>query len=139
MAVKLPPVPRFRPVDKRQVELNFYGTVAAAGQATALSGLITYKYRILQAKMIFTDDANNNIVISWFISPNSSTSATGAPSGQNIFGRENPNTAFIGDNLVRVVNCNVKVEEEGTYIKLYVVNNGTAVFTFNCALVIQEL
>lgn len=136
---EIPPVPRYVPVDKRQVELNFHGTVAAGARATVITSHIMYKYRILQAKMIFTPDANNNIQVSWYVSTNESISATAPPSGQNIFGRENPLNYFVGDNLVRIPNCNVKIEAKGTILKCHVLNNGGAAFVFNNAIIIQEI
>jgi len=134
-----PPAPRYTPIEKRQVELNFYGTLANGAYLSVIAGPISYKYRILQCKMIFTDDANNLVFHGWYIDRNPSVSVTGPPSGDNVFGRENPTQLFIGDNLIRVANCNVAVEETMTYIKLYTHNTCGANYTFNCAMTIQEL
>jgi len=135
----IPSAPRWKPVDKRQVELNFSGTIVNGAFNSVVAGPIPYKFRILLAKMIFTDDANNLVEHGWYISANNSVSTTGPPSGDNVFGRENPTQLFIGDNLIRVANCNVVVDQVNMYIKLYVHNTCGATYTFNCAMIIQEL
>lgn len=137
--VMLPPVPRYQPIDKRQVEINFNGTLATGAFLSVVAGPITYRFRIIQVKMIFTDDANNLVEHGWFISSNAGVSTTGFPSGDNIFSVESPATLFVGKHIVRIANTNVKIDEINRYIKLYTHNTCGTVYAFNCAIVIQEL
>ena len=131
--------PRFEMVGKRVAELPFSGTIAAGGFLTIVSSMITYKFRILKVKMIFTEDANNWIVHEWLISGNRSTSTTGRPSGTNIFGRESPVSSFAGKAIVRNIACSIEVREERNYIKLYTRSTSPYAYFVNGTITIEEI
>lgn len=125
--------------EKRMVELNFAGTIAAGAWLTHLSGRIMYPFRVLRATMVFNLEAANLVEHRWYHSGNRSAPTTGAPSDTNIFGRENPTTYFIGDGLVKEINCNVKVDESERFIKLSTFNGLGIAYYYNCSLIIQEI
>lgn len=121
------------------VELNFAGAVGAGNWLTHVSGLIAYPFRILRATMVFNLEAANLVEHRWYYSGNRSAPTTGPPADTNVFGRENPTTYFIGDGLVKEVNCNVRVETPDRYLKLSTYNGLGIAYYYNCSLIIQEL
>lgn len=136
---KLPPVPRLSLRYKRITELTFSGTVAAAGNLTVVAGPIGYPFRIIKAKMVFDDEANNLVQFRWFISGNAIAPATAPPPDVNIFSRENPTSSFIGKAMIKNINTNIEVEEPNRYLKMYVFNGCLYAYIANGTLVIQEL
>lgn len=137
-------IPIFRPPDfrlltKRTVEIPFAGAVAGTSWLTLVTNRITYPFRILRAKMVFGQNANNLVQHYWLISTNSSTSITGVPSGDNIFSREAPVGYFAGHLTVRIADANLEYRETGLYVKLVTYNGNAAAYNLDCSLVIQEL
>lgn len=131
--------PKFTLVDKRMVEIPFVSTIGAGVHLTLLSSRIPYTFRIIQAKMIFTDDAANLVRHQWLTSSNASISTTGVPSGDNILTIESPTAYFIGRNVIRVINANIKITEINKYLKLYTFNGNAYAYNINCSMIIQEL
>jgi hypothetical protein len=130
--------PKFNLLVKRLVEIPFTGTLAAGLHLTLVAGPIPYPFKIIQCKMIFTDIATSVIEHRWFTSRNSGAPATGPPSDENIFGRESPSAYFIGQSLIRIVNCNLAFDERNLYIKLHTYNPSVAVYILNCSIILQE-
>lgn len=131
--------PKFNIDDKRQVELNFEGLVGAGAHLTLVTSKISYPFRVVLAKMIFTNEANNLVRVYWLIAGDGSTSTTSIAGGDNIFGRENPTQYFVGKAIIKRVNANVKVEERDRYIKCHIYNTLPYAYTVNNSLTIQEL
>lgn len=134
--------PKFELKAKRVAELSFRGTVAAGVPTSYLaivSGRITYPFRIIQAKMIFTDEANNWIEHRWYTSTNLNLPTTDFPSDDNIFGRESPSSGFIGKAIIRIVNTSVEYPEGDVFIKLGTRNTGPYAYAVNCSITIEEI
>jgi len=131
--------PKFELLTKRTVEIPFTSIINTLTHLTLVSGMIPYPFRILQCKMIFTDDANNLVQHAWLTSGNISVSTTGLPSGDNIFGVESPTAVFIGKGIIRRVNTNIEFISPRLYIKLYTYNGLGYAYRINCSIIIQEL
>lgn len=131
--------PKFELFEKRTEEIPFSGTIAAGAHLTMLSGSISYPFRVLQATMVFTNDADNNIRVYWLVSHEISTSTTAVPTGTYIFGRGSPTPYFVGKATVKRAYGNVKFEEAGLYIKCHVHNNGPYPYDFSGSITIQEV
>lgn len=138
--------PKFSMVSKRQVEIPFIASIpAGAGvpfipaNLTLIVGPFSYKFRVVNAKMVFTGEAMNLVRHYWLVSGNRSISATGIPSGDNIFSREAPASYFIGKGIVRNVSCNYVVDEAMQYIKLHTVNGLVNAYDINCSITVEEL
>jgi hypothetical protein len=131
--------PRLILPNKRLVELPFSATIPAGSWLTILTSIMPYKFRIMKAKMVFGEEANNLVQHSWFISHNTSVSITGYPSGDNIFAREMTLPYFIGKGIERVVNCNIEIDDLRTCVKLCTYNLNAYPYIINCMLTIQEM
>lgn len=139
MAARRFVVPKLELKVRRVAELTFRGTIAAGAWLTIVSGKITYPFSIVQAKMIFTDEANNWIEHRWYTSTNTNAPTTDFPADDNIFGRESPTTGFIGKAIIRVVNTSLEFPEGNLYIKLGTRNTGPYAYQVNGSIVIGEL
>lgn len=138
---QLPPfqVPPLKLEPKRQAEIPFRGTVGAGVFLTLVSGLISYPFRIIQVKMIFTDVANHLVEHRWFVDTNINQPTTGFPTGQNLFSRESPSAGFRGKALIRVVPCNLEFPDGDLRIILGTQNLSNYAYIFDCSCTIQEL
>jgi len=131
--------PTFNLTAKRMVEIPFTGTITAGNNLTLVAGPISYPFRIIQCKMIFTAIAVSVIEHRWFTSHTVSAPTTGPPSDENIFGRESPSAYFVGESLIRIVNCNLEFKEPHLYIKLHTYNPSVATYILNCSIILQEI
>ena len=131
--------PKFEMKPRRVAEIPFRATILAGVFNTLHSGLISYPFRITQVKMIFTDDANNWIRHGWYTNRSRAQSATGPPSGLNIFGRESPVADFIGKAIIRVVPCNIEYPDGMQYIHFYTDNSGPYAYERNASCTIEAM
>ncbi len=131
--------PKFELKPRRVVEIPFRGTLAAGTMVTLNSGRITYPFRVTKVKMIFTDEANNQVIHSVHVLGNPYTSTTQAPTGDNLFGRESPTASFVGRSIIRVVPCNVEYPEGRRYIAFFTNNTSPYAYDFNGSVTIEEI
>lgn len=139
MSLSIPVTPTAKLKPRRRAELNFSGTVGAGTHLTIVSSAIPYGFRVKEAKMIFTVDANNNIRHYWLVSSEPSESTTGVPSGDNIFARENRQSYFIGKSFIRKAVTSLSYPDAPLYIKCHTWNQGAYPYVINCAINIEEL
>ena len=130
--------PRFDLLEKRYVELNFESNVLTGAHLTLVTGAISYPFRVVLAKMVFSNEANNLVRVYWLTSTDNSTSIVGVPTGDNIFGRENPTQYFVGKAIIKRLNVNVSIPERNLYIKCHIHNTLPYAYRVNNSLVIQE-
>lgn len=131
--------PEFELEAKRQVEIPFEGVIAAGAFTSVVAGPMSYPFKVILAKMIFTDDANNLVRHGWYVGRNRSISATGPPEGENIFGKGVSPGIFTGRGVIRKAYSNVAYEDFGLYIKFYTNNTLAAAYRFNGSILIEEL
>lgn len=131
--------PTFAMKGKRTAEIPYQGSIGAGAFLTLLSGRITYKFRITKFKMIFDEVANNLVQHAWYISRNRNVSTTGPPSGDRLFAPESPTGIFVGRGIIRVVDTNIEVEEEGIFIKLYTYNGLGVAYPISASVTVEEL
>jgi len=131
--------PKFSLVSKRMSELPFVSSIGASTWLTIITSPIAYPFRIIQAKMTFTDEARNLVQHSWFTSRNASVSTTTYPSGDNLFGKEMTIAYFIGKAIEKVVNCNIEITDVPSYIKMCTRNLNPYTYLINCTLTIVEM
>ena len=132
--------PKFELSDKRQVELNFEGLVGAGAWLTFVPcPRIPYPFRVVLAKMVFTNEANNLVRVYWLTSTDDNPSTTGIPTGDNIFRKENPIQYFVGKAIIKRINANVEIPERNMFIKCHINNTLPYAYRVNNSLVIQEL
>lgn len=131
--------PKFKLETKRVAEIPFQGQVAAGVTLNLASGQITYPFRIIEVKMIFTDEAMNQVFHRWFVGTQGRVNPTGEPAGTNIFGRESPTARFNGRAVIRVVPCNIEFPTGRRYIVLHTDNTSPYQYDFVCSVTVQEL
>ncbi|NVM22650.1 MAG: hypothetical protein HWN68_12835 [Desulfobacterales bacterium] len=131
--------PKFDLLDKRLVELNFEGLVGAGAHLTLPIPSISYPFRILQAKMVFTNEANNLVRVYWLTSTDNNPSTVAVPTGDNIFGKENPTQYFVGKAIIKRVNANVIIPDRNIFIKCHINNTLAYAYRVNNSLIIQEI
>lgn len=132
-------IPRFKLLPKRMAELPFHGTVAASATLLVSSSRIFYPFKVVQAKMTFTEEANNLVQHSWYVTSSGAVTGTGAPPGINIFGRESPQAFFAGKSTVKKIDMNLEYPEGGLFIVLYTVNGCTYAYYVDASITIQAL
>lgn len=131
--------PKFELPPKRVVEIPFTGTVGTLTYLTLLSGMITYPFRITRAKMVFPYSAANLVEHRIYYSRTPSAPTTGWPTDVNIFGREAPVAGFIGEGIIKVVDCNVEVPETGFRLKMATYNGTGAIHYVNGTISIEAM
>jgi len=124
---------------KRMYELPFQAIVNAASQLTIVSGLITFKFKVIQVKMFFGNDHINNVWHYWLIGRNSGGSTTTVPPDDNMFGLMSPIALFVGHNEVITAYPDFSWTEERGYIKLHINNVNTYIVTVKAICRIEEL
>lgn len=132
-------IPVFELLPKRQVELPYHGTVAAGATLIIASGRITYPFKIIRAKMTFSEEANNLIRHGWYVSTSDAVTTGGIPSGINIFGRESPTAFFAGKGTIKTINTNVEYPEGNLFILLYTVNGCAYAYYIDASITIQQI
>lgn len=131
--------PIFKPVSKRVASIPFTGNVLAGVWSTLLSTRITYPFRILQIKMVFSSEANNLVQHWWHTSPSLITPVQGQLTADNVFGRESPTAFFVGKSIIRIVNCSLEYPEGNLFIVLQTFNGLAIPYRLNCEIVIEEM
>jgi len=132
-------IPEFALKPVRQVEIPFRIAVPTLGYRSVVSGLVSYPFKVVQAKMVFSEEANNLVEHGWFTDINDGVSTTGPPPGDNIFGREGAGAYFTGKGVVKTANTNVEFPTYGLYIKFYTFNGCAYAYTANGSIVIQQI
>ena len=131
--------PKFEMKPRRVAEIPFQATLAAGAMVTLNSARITYPFRVVKVKMIFTEEAMNQVIHRWHVLRNPFVSTTAGPVGDNLFSRESPTASFIGTAIIRVVECNVEFPEGMRVVALYTNNTSPYAYDFNCAVVIEAM
>ena len=131
--------PEFKMEAKRQVEISFQGNVLAGVHLTLVKGPMNYPFKVLQVKMIFTPEANNQVRHYWLIDSSNVTSTTAVPPGTNLFEKEDPTLYFVGKAVVRVVHTDIEYEKPRRFIRCHTNNTSGLPYDVNCSIVIQEL
>lgn len=115
-------VPPIEFVPKRSWDIPMSGTVPGFSQATIVSGKITFPFRITRVRMWFRNDAAYSVLLYWLVSPNSTGSTTGIPSGDNIFAYAAPVPYFAAEDTVIEALSNYEDPDGNKYLKLHAVN-----------------
>lgn len=120
-------------------EIPFEGLVAAGAYLTLVSGYIPHKYRVIRAKMFFTLAAANLVEHRWFVSRTMNAPTGDWPTDTNLYSRLSPTGTFVGMSLIRQVSANIRVLDEGTYLKLGTFNGTGAAYRVNGSITIEEI
>lgn len=124
---------------KRILTIPFMANLAANTNVTLLAGKIPFRYRVTEAEIVFRDDANNLLLIYIFVSKSATLSTTTPPPDSNVFSQFSPTPYFIGENLVKHVNCVYDVQDGEYYIKVYASNLNAYAQTVNVTVKIEEI
>lgn len=139
MSEKVFKAPKFALEAKKFVEIPFYGVIAAGAFLSLVSGEIGYPFRIVRLKMIFDEIANNLVTHAWYKSGSRSVSITGPPVGDLLTAPESSTGTFSGRGIIRVVDTNIEVREDSTFIKLYTFNGLGVAYTINGSCTIEAM
>ncbi len=120
-------------------EIPFEGLVAAGGYLTLVSGYIPYKYRVIRVKMFFTLVAANRVQHRWFVSRTRQAPTGDWPTDTNLYGRLSPTATFIGQSLIRQVQTNIEILEEGTHLKFATFNPLGVPYQANGSITVEEV
>ena len=131
--------PRFQVNDKRVFEVQFTGTLAAGAILTLVSNRIPFKFRVVQLKMFFSDEANFWIRHRWFVGSGVSAPTTAPPTDYDIIASESGEVEFTGKGIIRVSACDFVSPDAGMYLKLYTVSSSPYAYTINASALIEEL
>jgi len=136
--------PAFELKPRRVVTIPFRANLIAGSDECVATNLITYPFRIIEVRMIFTDDANHWIRHMWLVGRSLSaftvaTPAQGPPGIDNIFQRESPAADFSGKAIIRVVPCAVEFPEGMMYIHLHTDNTGPYAYDYAASVTIEAM
>lgn len=124
---------------KRILVIPFMANLAANTNVTILAGKIPFWYRIIEAEIVFRDDAANNLLVYVFASRTSSLSTTAPPPDSNVFSQYSSTPYFIGEGLIKTVSCDYTVQEGEFYLKVYAENRNAYAQTVNVTIKIEEI
>jgi hypothetical protein len=124
---------------KRILVIPFMATLRALSNVTVLAGKIPFWYRVTQAEIVFRDDANNLLLIYVFVSRTPSLSDSSPPPDSNVFSQYSSTPYFVGEGLVKHVECNYVVQDGEAYIKVYAANLNAYAQTVNVTVTIEEI
>jgi hypothetical protein len=124
---------------KQILVIPFNAVLPALTNITLLAGKIGFRYRVVEAEIVFTDDANNLLLVYFFTANNSSINNTVPPPDSNIFSRYSPTPYFIGEGLIKHVECNVLAGDNEFFIKLYASNLNNYPQVVNASIKIEEV
>jgi hypothetical protein len=139
MTIEVFRCPRFQIGENRQFEIQFTGVCPAGSGLTLVSNKIGFKFRVIQVKMFFLDEANNWIRHRWYASSSPFAPSTAPPPDTNIFSTESGDVEFIGKGIIRVAACNFETLNVGMYIKLYTDSDSPYDYSVNGSCVIEEI
>jgi hypothetical protein len=139
MSISVFKCPRFQVNDKRTFEVQFTGVVAAGAGLTLVSNRIAFKFRIVQLKMFFSDEANFWIRHRWFVGSGVSAPTTAPPTDYDVIASESGEVEFTGKGIIRVSACDFSAPNAGMYLKLYTVSSSPYAYTINASALIEEL
>ena len=137
--------PAFELKPRRVVTIPFRGNLATVSDILEATNWIMYPFRIIEVKMIFTDEANNWIRHRWLVSrsqrPFAATTApiAGVPGIDNIFGQESPAAEFRGKAIIRRVPLSVEFPEGRLYLYLYTHNAGPYAYEYAASVTIEAM
>lgn len=137
--------PTFELKPRRVVTIPFRGNLATVSDICDATNLITYPFRIIEVKMIFTDEANNWIRHRWLAArtrrtfPATTAPIAGVPGIDNIFQRESPAAEFRGKAIIRVVPCAIEFPEGMMFIYLYTHNAGPYAYEYAASVTIEAM
>jgi hypothetical protein len=113
--------------------------IPALTNLTLLAGKIPFWYRVIEAEIVFRDDAANNLLIYVFAAKSATLSTTTPPPDTNIFSRYSSTPYFIGEGLIKTVVCNYLVENGDYYLKIFASNLNAYAQTVNVTVKIEEV
>lgn len=132
-------VPSFQMALKRQVEIEFHGTVPTLGYLTVSAGPITYKFRIINVKLYFDQEADNLLEYRLYTSPGRLEPTGYWPADFNLFGAESPTAGFFGRSIVKELNTGIEVGEVNQCIKFAAHNLNTYACFASASVTLQEI
>jgi hypothetical protein len=124
---------------KRIRVIPFNGALAAAANNTYIAGPISFKYRVTEVEAVFRDDANNQLLIYVLVSKNNQLSTTTVPPDYNVFSEYAATPYFIGEGLIKHVDCNYEAQAGELYIKIYASNLNAYAQVVNVTVKIEEV
>ena len=124
---------------KQILVVPFMANLAANTNLTLLAGKIPFWYRIIECEIVFRDDAANNLLIYVFAAKSATLSTTTPPPDTNIFSQYSQTPYFLGEGLIKTVNCNYLVENGDYYLKVFAQNLNTYAQTVNVTVKIEEV
>lgn len=124
---------------KRVLTLPFMANLAANTNLTILAGRIPFRYRVVEAEIVFRDDAANNLLIYVFASKTNSLSVGAPPPDTNLFSQYSSTPYFIGEGLIKNVKCSYIAEDAEYYLKVYASNLNAYAQTVNVTVTVEEV
>ena len=124
---------------RRFVELTFNGICPPGANFAISSGSITFPFRVVYAKMIFTDEANNWIRHYWYVVGAPVQGALGDVSGDNPFSTGSPLSYFIGKGIEKTANTSREYTDVPAFITLFTQSASPYAYVINASIIIQEL
>jgi hypothetical protein len=124
---------------KRVLTLPFMAALPANTNITILAGKIPFRYRIIEAEIVFRDDTNNNLLIYVFASRTNNFGTASPPPDTNVFSQYSSTPYFLGEGLIKNVKCSYTAEDGEYYIKVYASNLNAYAQTVNATVTVEEI
>jgi len=119
--------------------IAFFGTVEARSVKTLVCGRLSrpYIFKGLDAK--FPSGCENLVRLRFYISPDDSAPASGAPSGSSILEESGQVDYIVGDGDTKRLLHEVIVDFGGTFLKVYAENNDFWPHGIDVQMYLEEL
>ena len=105
-----------------KVSLRFSGTVSAGSEKTLASTRLNFPYTLKRIRVARPPGVNRTVEMKVFIAPSPDTPTSGEPAGTNALAQHSQVDYLVGDDAVDEFEHEIRIEESGSYIKIYANN-----------------
>lgn len=103
--------------------VSFSGTCSARSQIVLVTPRITYLYVVSKIHCRFPVGCINLLRLRFYVSPDDDAPSTGAPNGFSMLRELGQVDYILGDGDEKDMVHEIEVDESGTYLKVYAVND----------------
>lgn len=117
--------------------ISFVGTVAAGSTKVLVSKSLGSPYTIVRLKADFALNQARKVEISFFLSYDKETPATGLPGGNNLLQSVSSQSYIVGDDNQKSADIEIDVSDSPSWLKVYAENKDGFDHDIDCQIVID--
>lgn len=118
--------------------LPFAGSVPAGGELTLVSQYLSFPYTISQLIASFALGCDRTLQLKFFVSRDAEAPSAGEPSGTDLLSIHGQVPYLVGDDERKEFPHEIRVPENGSYLKVYANNTDIFDHTLDAQIVINS-